>query len=117
MQVWGNWIRFPDAQSGEYVEAPIGPGIYEVATVWLAFGYAGNVANAISELKFNGGGNPFTRFFRKEPLVARVFDFEYRTCPAASRADAKIAAQRLLGLRHTAWRRRMYMGWAARHLG
>jgi hypothetical protein len=121
MQVWSNWKRFPDARSGEHVEAPIGPGVYEVRHCMtgrvIAFGYAGNLANAISELKLNGGGNPFTRFFRKEPLVACVSDFEYRTCAAASRADAKITAQRLLGLRQTAWRRRMYIGWAARPSG
>jgi hypothetical protein len=51
------------------------------------------------------------------PLVARGSDFEYRTCAAASRSDAKITAQRLLGLRQTAWRRRKDMDWAARHSG
>jgi hypothetical protein len=47
--------------------------------------------------------------------VSRVADLEYRTCAAASRAEAKTAAQRLAGLRQTAWRRRMDMGFAARH--
>jgi hypothetical protein len=82
-----------------------------------AFGHARNVANAISELKLNGGVSSFARFFGRQPLVARVSDLEYRTCAAASRADAKIAAQRLLGLRQNAWRRRMDLGWAARHPG
>ena len=121
MQTWSTWKRFPDVKSGDHIEAPIGPGVYEVRHSItgrvLAFGHAKNVAQAISELKLNGGGNPFTRFFRKEPLVARVSDFEYRTCAAASRADAKTTAQRLLGLRQTAWRRRMDLGWAARHPG
>ena len=58
---------------------------------------------------------PFARLFRQQPLVSRVSDLEYRTCAAASRAEAKTAAQRLLGLRQTAWRRRMDLGWAARH--
>jgi len=31
----------------------------------LAFDYAGNVATAISELNFNGGVDPSTRFFAR----------------------------------------------------
>ncbi|HET7384219.1 MAG TPA: hypothetical protein VFJ59_16730 [Pseudolabrys sp.] len=81
----------------------------------VAFGHAGNVANALADLKFDGGAATFSRLFRKQPLVSRVADLEYRTCAAASRAEAKTAAQRLIGLRQTAWRRRMDMGWTARH--
>jgi hypothetical protein len=121
VQTWSGWKRFPDAQSGDHVEAPIGPGVYEVRHTLtgrlIAFGHAGNVANAISELKMDRGGNPITRLFRPPPLTSRVSDLEYRTCAAASRAEAKTAAHRLLGLRQTAWRRRMDLGWAARHPG
>ena len=121
MQTWSSWQRFPDVKGGDHIEAPIGPGVYEVRHTLtgrvIAFGHAGNVANAISELKLNGGVSPFVRFFGRQPLVSRVADLEYRTCAAASRADAKTAAQRLLGLRQSAWRRRMDLGWAARHPG
>jgi hypothetical protein len=121
MQTWSSWKRFPDVNSGDSVEAPMGPGVYEVRHTMtgrlMAFGHAGNVAQAISELKLNGGTSPLTRLFRKPPLVSRVADLEYRTCAAASRADAKTTAQRLMGLRQTAWRRRMDLGWAARHPG
>ena len=117
MQTWGNWKRFPDAQSGEHVEAPIGPGVYEVRHTMtgrvVAFGHSANVANALADLKLNDG-NAFTRLFRKQPLVPRVADLEYRTCAAATHAEAKTAAQRLIGLRQTAWRRRMDTGWATR---
>ena len=81
----------------------------------VAFGHSGNVANSLADLKLNGGAGTFARFFRKQPLVSRVSDLEYRTCAAASRAEAKTAANRLMGLRQTAWRRRMDVGWAARH--
>jgi hypothetical protein len=121
VQTWSSWKRFPDAQSGGHVEAPIGPGVYEVRHTMtgrlVAFGHAGNVANAISDLKLNGGVSPFARFFGKQPLVSRVSDLEYRTCAAGSRAEAKTTANRLMGLRQTAWRRRMDLGWAARHPG
>ena len=121
MQTWSSWKRFPDGKSGDHIEAPIGPGVYEVRHTMtgrlMAFGHARNVTNAISDLKLNGGVSPFARFFGRQPLVSRVSDLEYRTCAAASRADAKTAAQRLLGLRQNAWRRRMDLGWAARHPG
>ena len=81
----------------------------------VAFGHSGNVANALADLKLNGSTNSFTRLFRRQPVVSRVSDLEYRTCAATSRAEAKTAAQRLMGLRQTAWRRRMDMGWTARH--
>jgi hypothetical protein len=121
MQTWSSWKRFPDVKGGDAIEAPVGPGVYEVRHTLtgrvMAFGHAGNVANAISELKLNGGLGPFARLFRRPPLVSRIADLEYRTCAAATRADAKTAAQRLLGLRQNAWRRRMDLGRAARHMG
>ncbi len=119
VQTWSGWKRFPDARFGGQVEAPIGPGVYEVRHTMtgrvVAFGHTGNVANAISELKVSGGTSVLARLFRREPLVSRVNDLEYRTCAAANRADAKTTASRLVGLRQTAWKRRMDMGWAARH--
>jgi len=121
MQTWSNWRRFPDVKGGDQIEAPIGPGVYEVRHTMtgrlMAFGHTGNVANAITELKLNIGLSPFARLFRRPPLMSRVADLEYRTCAAASRADAKTAAQRLLGLRQNAWRRRMDLGRAARQPG
>jgi hypothetical protein len=121
VQTWSNWKRFPDAYSGGHVEAPIGPGVYEVRHTLsgrvVAFGHSGNVANSLADLKLNDGASVFTRLFRKQPLVSHVADLEYRTCAAASRAEAKTAAQRLVGLRQTAWRRRMDTGWTARHPG
>jgi hypothetical protein len=113
VQTWSNWKRFPDAQSGEHVEAPIGPGIYEVRHTMtgraVAFGHSANVANALGDLKLKDVST-FSRLFRKQALVPRVADLEYRTCAATTRAEAKTAAQRLIGLRQTAWRRRMDLG-------
>lgn len=117
-QVWSNWKRFPNALSGDFVEAPIGPGVYEVRHTntgeLIAFGHAGNVANAIAELKVDGGG-AWARIFRRDNPTPEVDNLEYRTCAAATRADAKTTAHRLMGLRQTYWRRRMDLGWAARH--
>ena len=75
-QTWSSWKRFPDAEIGDHIEAPIGPGVYEVRHTMtgrvIAFGHAGNVANALSELKVNGGAGTFSRLFRRQPLVSQV---------------------------------------------
>jgi len=117
-QAWSTWKRFPNARSGDSVEAPIGPGVYEVRHAetgeLIAFGHAGNVASAIADLRVDNGGG-WSRLFRRESLSSQVDELEYRTCAAASRAAAKTAALRLKGLRQTYWRRRMDLGWAARH--
>ena len=111
VQTWSGWKRFPDAQSGDTVEAPIGPGVYEVRHSLtgrvIAFGPTGNVAQTLSALKLNGGVSTLQRLFGRQPSVPRVADLEYRTCAATSRAEAKTAAHRLLGLRQTAWAARM----------
>lgn len=118
MQTWSGWKRFPDAQSGGSVDAPVGPGVYEVRHTLtgrvIAFGHSANVAAALVESKLNGGVGALGRFFRRQPPASRVSDLEYRTCAAATRAEARTTAQRLLGLRQTAWRRRMDIGWTAR---
>lgn len=112
MHNWSDWKRFPDAQRGDDVKAPIGPGIYEVRHTLsgrvVAFGPAGNVAQALSRLRPNGGiSRNFVQLFRRRQSKPRTLDLEYRTCSAGSRKEAKIAARHLLGLRQSA--RRMHM--------
>ena len=76
VQTWSGWKRFPDAHSGGHVEAPIGPGVYEVRHAMtgqvIAFGPAGNVAQALSELKLGNGAGILTRLFHKAPLLPPV---------------------------------------------
>jgi hypothetical protein len=116
VQTWSGWKRFPDGEKTDEIDAPAGPGVYEVRHTLtgrvLAFGHAANVAQALAELQLNGGTGAFARLFRRQPLSARVPDLEYRICAVATRAEAKTAAHRLLGLRQTAWRRRADLGWA-----
>jgi hypothetical protein len=118
MQTWTNWKHFPDARRGELVEAPIGPGVYEVRHVdtgeVIAFGHAANVANAISDLKVATKTGVFAGLFHRSASLP-VDELEYRTCAAGSRSEAKTAASRLAGLRQQYWQKRMQLGWAARH--
>ena len=115
ISTWSEWKRYPRAGRGENIEAPICPGIFEVrfaATGALhSFDAVDNVAQALALLPVG----PKSWFGRREP--AETPDLEYRTCAAASRADAKTAAQRLLGLRQSVWRRRLDIGLAGRHAG
>ena len=118
MQNWTTWKRFPDAHNGELVEAPIGPGVYEVRHAdsgdVIAFGHSDSVANAIGNLKINGRAGMFAKLFHRSASIP-VGELEYRTCAAGSRAEAKVAASRLKGLRQQYWQRRMALGTAARH--
>lgn len=104
---WSSWKKFPNAERGEHVEAPIGPGIYEVRNMstgdLAAFDASPNVAHALSALR------------RKQPSWAKLFgadrsawqgtDLEYRTCPASSLSEARMMVQALRGRRQVYWRR------------
>lgn len=117
---WSSWKRFPDGARGESIEAPIGPGVYEVRRAdngaLVAFGHSGNVANTISELKVENRRSGWISMLRRRlgnlPPVPPDNNLEYRTVAAASRAEAKTAARRLIGLRQTYWRRRTMPDWA-----
>ena len=87
VHTWSGWKRFPDALTGGVVEAPIGPGVYEVRHAssgeLIAFGHSANVANAISELRVQQP-NPFARLFGRRVILnyrggeAPVFFARYR---------------------------------------
>jgi hypothetical protein len=105
ISTWSEWKRYPRAGRGENIEAPIGPGIYEVRYAGTgglhSFGAVDNVAQALSTLQVT------TRswFGKREP--ANMPDLEYRICATSTKADAKAAAERMVG------RREAYMSGAA----
>ena len=105
ISTWSEWKRYPRAERGENIEAPISPGIYEVRYAGTgglhSFGAVDNVAQALSMLQVTTK----SWFGRREP--AHVPDLEYRTCATSSKADAKAAADRMIG------RREAYMSGAA----
>ena len=105
ISTWSEWKRYPRAGRGENIEAPISPGIYEVryaATGALhSFGAVDNVAQALALLPVGSK----SWFGRRDP--AAMPDLEYRTCATHSKADAKAAAERMIG------RREAYMSGAA----
>lgn len=108
MTTWGEWKRYPRAARGDALEAPIGPGIYEVRNAvtgeLYAFGAVDNLAEALSRVGWPSRSLK-SLFFKRAP--ARLPDLEYRTCATGTKAAARIAAERMIG------RREAYMAGAA----
>jgi hypothetical protein len=96
---WSEWKRYPRPGRGDNIEAPITPGIYEVrvaATGGLySFGAVDNVAQALAMLTVGQK----SWFGRRD--AAQLPDLEYRTCATSTKADAKAAAERMIGRRET----------------
>ena len=99
ISTWSEWKRYPRAGRGENIEAPISPGIYEVRYAGTgalhSFDAVDNVAQALSMLQVTTK----SWFGRRDP--AKVQDLEYRTCATSTKADAKAAAERMIGRRET----------------
>jgi hypothetical protein len=107
---WTNWKLLPDPKLGEAIDAPVGPGLYEVRRMstgeLAAFGPAANVAQAMAALRLHPRPPSWLLLARRhEPGD----DFEYRTRATATKAEAKTVANSLRGRRNVYWRRRA--GW------
>jgi hypothetical protein len=104
ISTWSDWKRYPRPGRGENIEAPITPGIYEVryaATGALhSFDAVDNVAQALALLSI-GAKSWFGRRGGSAQGSAQVPDLEYRTCATSTKADAKAAAERMIGRRET----------------
>jgi hypothetical protein len=99
ISTWSEWKRYPRPGRGENIEAPITPGIYEVrysvSGALHSFGAVDNVAQALSLLPVGSK----SWFGLRESAV--MPDLEYRTCATSTKADAKAAAERMIGRRDT----------------
>jgi hypothetical protein len=89
MDRWSEWKSFPAYDRGENLNAPVGPGLYELrhrhTGEVLGFGHAANVATALTAF--------FTptfwkRLLNKKPPVHQR-DVEYRTMGASSLRHAR----------------------------
>jgi hypothetical protein len=99
ISTWSEWKRYPRAGRSENLEAPISPGIYEVryasSGALHSFGAVDNIAQALALL--TAGSKSW--FARRE--ATQALDLEYRTCATSTKADAKAAAERMVGRRET----------------
>ena len=96
---WSEWKRYPRPGRGENIEAPISPGLYEVRVAGTgalhSFEAVENVAQALAMLQVGSRS-----WFGRRDATA-LPDLEYRTCATSTRADAKAAAERMVGRRET----------------
>jgi hypothetical protein len=99
ISTWSEWKRYPRAGRGENIVAPISPGIYEVRIAGTgalhSFEAVENVAVALAQLQVGSR----SWFARRD--ASKAPELEYRTCATSSRADAKAAAERMIGRRET----------------
>src|SRR4029079_9164267 len=109
---WATWKPFPISEAGGHLDAPIGPGVYEVRHTGtgelIAFGESGGVARDLSKLLRPAA--PWARLFGRRGLEHSPIDLESRTCTAASPYEAKVVAEQLRGRRSAFWRR--HAAWA-----
>ncbi len=99
ISTWSEWRRYPRPGRDENLQAPITPGIYEVRHAGTgalhSFGAVDNVAVALAQLQVT----PKSWFGLRGSADAP--DLEYRTCATSTKADAKAAAERMIGRRET----------------
>ena len=101
---WTGWKSFPDDYHGEYIQAPMGPGLYEVCRAStrepIAFGCTRNVAESLCDLVEAARASQVA----VRSGAAQHYDtgeLEYRTWPTATLADAR-AAINMIRERHEA---------------
>lgn len=105
---WTQWKPFPDPLHGEYIAAPLGPGVYEVCDAstreQVAFGCTYNVAEALAAV-LKPGRVKKRSFFRRVRERYRTSELEYRTWATGSLSDARVVVDQILGQREAVWRR------------
>jgi hypothetical protein len=105
---WSSWRRFPDPNFSGSIEAPMGPGVYEVRRIStgevVAFGAAPVVARSLAALRLHPCVKSWISLSRQQPSAE---EFEYRTCTAATPSAATLVAENLRGRRRTYLKRRV----------
>jgi hypothetical protein len=104
---WSSWRHFPHPDYGGTIEAPMGPGVYEVRRISngevVAFGAAPVVARSLAALRLHPNVKSWMLRLRQQQPAE---DFEYRTCSAATPYAAALVAEDLRGRRRTYLKRR-----------
>lgn len=112
---WANWKPFPNPDHGGHIDAPIGPGVFEVRHTGtgeqIAFAHSANVAQSLAILLPKPVSGLRLLFARKRTRY-RSDELEYRTCAARSLDEARTMADRLRGRREAYMRRRAAVGWS-----
>jgi hypothetical protein len=101
---WSSWKKFPEQQRGEHLDAPLGPGIYELRRATsgeaLGFGHSPNVAATLARQM---APSFWERWRGKMSLDVR--DIQYRTMAAVSPRSARDYAANIERRREAYWGR------------
>lgn len=107
-KTWSPWKPFPDLRKGGHLDAPIGPGVYEVRHVetneLIAFGPAASVAHDLIKVPAPAFG--LRGLFRASAPSHPIENLEYRTYAATSVKEASVMAAQLRDRRDVFWRAR-----------
>jgi hypothetical protein len=104
---WSSWKSFPMPTRREHLDAPIGPGLYElryaITGKMLAFGHAPNVAFALSNRRSMSLWRRLMQRWHSPEADER--DIEYRTMATGSLREAQDHAKTMLMRRQSWWSR------------
>lgn len=88
---WSKWEKFPDPLKGEYLNAPSGPGVYQLRDKktgeLVLFGRGKNVAARMTSLIPDGQGTRNNQD-KKDYVRLHLDDIEYRTIPFSTENEA-----------------------------
>lgn len=91
---WSDWKPFPDPRKGEYLNAPLGSGVYQLRNKkinrYVLFGTSKNVAYRMTSLlpKPHGAGTRNNEE-KQNYVLNNIQDIEYRTISFINNNDAK----------------------------
>ena len=90
---WAAWKFFPDPRSGGHLDAPIGPGVFEVRDTetgqQVAFAPSRNVARSLAGLMPPSCSGLRALFPHRNRLRQPSHELEYRTRSAGTIREAK----------------------------
>src|SRR4051794_16385067 len=94
MSKWSVWRSFPDPREGGYLNAPFGPGVYQIRNRLTAemvlFGRGANCAARMTSLlpKPLGTGTR-NNTAKRDYVLSHLKDLEYRCFPCTSSRHAE----------------------------
>ncbi|HWV41883.1 hypothetical protein [Pseudorhodoplanes sp.] len=113
--VWSVWKLFPTEFSRIALDAPAGPGLFEVRHVStgepIAFAASPDVAASLMTL-IQPPASGLRSIFARQRVHYRPGDLEFRTCATSSIKEARAEEDRLNGRRRAYLQRRKAAGWA-----
>ena len=95
---WSDWKSFPDPNKGEYLNAPIGSGVYQLSNKktgqYILFGESKNVAYRMTSLlPASLGAGTRKNKDKSNYVIENIQDIEYRTISFIDDIDATKAKQ------------------------